>query len=243
MIKAGPNDLVAIGSDAGGVKVWPIRVERVTVSPSRVALTGRVLDERGRPIAGAVVERGPNRYSVDDWVVDPLGWNKRVRHGNTHPDRTTPDEYLPQLSYLSIERINGYPTARTDQQGRYVFEDVDLGEYVLTVEADDYAPRHRHVKVGPQSKSEDFSLKPGRRLRSRVVDAAGQPIGGACVVLNQWHCHTDPRGFFHWSVEAPLPQQVKLHVYKAYSGRYETLETTLPFSQIGRKPIILPHKS
>ena len=242
MIKAGPNNLVAVGSDDDGVKVWPITVERVKVSPAHVALTGRVVDEGGRPIAGAVVERGPNRYSVDDWVVDPLGWNKRVRRGNAHPERIVPIEYLPTLSYRSIQKINGYPTARTDEQGRYVFEDVNLGEYVLTVEADGYAPRHRHVKVGRQSKSENFSLKAGRRVRSRVVDAAGQPIGGVCVVLNQWHCHTDPRGFFHWSVEAPLPKELTLQVYKKYSGQYETLETTVPFSQIERQPIILQRR-
>jgi hypothetical protein len=241
MIKVGPNNLVAIGSNADGLQVWPISVERVRVTPARVALSGRVLDDRGRPIAGALVERGPNRYSVDDWVVDPLGWNKRVRHGNTHPDRTTPIEYLPRLSYLSIQKINAYPTARTNEQGRYVFEGVDLGEYVLTVEADGHAPRHRHVKVGPQSQSEDFSLKPGQRVRGRVVVEAGQP-GGVCVVLNQWHCHTDPQGYFHWSVEAPLPEQVTLQVYKKYNSRFETLNTTAPFSQLESRPIILPSK-
>jgi len=65
IIKAGPNNLVAIGSNADGLQVWPITVERVKVSPARVDLTGRVVDERGHPIAGALVERGPNRYSVE----------------------------------------------------------------------------------------------------------------------------------------------------------------------------------
>ena len=54
MAKAGPNKLVAIGSATGGTKVWPITVERVKVSPGEVALTGRVLDEEGKPIAGAI---------------------------------------------------------------------------------------------------------------------------------------------------------------------------------------------
>ena len=242
LIKAGPNNLVAIGSDDDGLKVWPITVERVKVSPARVALTGRVVDERGHPIASALVERGPNRYSVDDWVVDPLGWNKRVRHGNTHPDRITPIEYLPQLSYRSIQKINGYPTARTDEQGRYVFEDVDLGEYVLTVEGDDYAPQHRHVNVRPQPKPVDFTLKSGQLVRGQVVDASGQPIGGICVVLNQWHCHTDPQGYFNWSVEAPVPQQVTLQVYKKYLSQYETLETTIALSQLASEPIMLKNK-
>ena len=242
LIKAGPNNLVAIGNDADGVKVWPITVERLKVSPARVALTGRVVDEQGHPIAGALVERGPNRYSVDDWVVDPLGWDKRVRHGNGHLDRITPIEYLPQLSYRSIQKLNGYPTARTDEQGRYVFEDVDLGEYVLTVEGDDYAPQHRHVNVRPQPNPVDFTLKSGQLVRGQVVGTAGQPIGGVCVVLNQWHCHTDPQGYFNWSVEAPVPQQVTLQVYKKYNSQYETLETTVALSQLESRPITLKHK-
>ena len=242
IIKAGPNDLVAIGNDASGVKVWPISVERVVVSPARVALTGRVVDERGHPIADAMVERGPNRYSVDDWVVDPLGWDKRVRHGNGHPDRITPIEYLPQLTYRSIQKTNGYPTVRTDEQGRYVFDDVDLGEYVLTVEGDDYAPQHRHVNARPQPQAVDFILKPGRRVRGQVVDAAGQPMGGVCVVLNQWHCHTDPQGTFHWSVEAPIPQQVVLQVYKKYDTQFTTLKTTVTLAQLVSQPMILNRK-
>ena len=242
MIKAGPHDLVAIGSDDDGLKVWPITVERVKVAPARVALIGRIVDEQGRPVAGALVERGPNRYSVDDWGVDPLGWEKRVRHGNGHPERITPLEYLPQLSYLAIQKINGYPTTRTDEQGRYVFEDVDLGEYVLTVEDADYAPKHRRVKVRSKSTPVDFILKPGRLVRGQVVDVAGQPMGGVCVVLNQWHCHTDSQGYFQWSVESPVPRQVDLQVYKKYNSQYETLETTIALTQLERQPITLKKK-
>jgi len=242
LIKSGPNDLVAIGSDAGGVKVWPITVERVAESPGRVALAGRVVDDRGRPVPGALVERGPNRYAAEDWVVDPLGWHKRVRRGNTHPERTVPAEYIPVLAFRSIQKINGHPTVRTDEQGRYVFEEVDLGEYVLTVEADGHAPQRRHFKVGPQPSSEDFSLEPGRRVRGRVADAEGRPIGGACVVLNQWHCHTDARGFFHWSVEAPVPQEVTVHIFKKYSHQYDEMKATLALSQLEAQPIVLKRR-
>ena len=52
MAKAGPNKLVAIGSAPGGTKVWPITVERLKVSAGEVPLTGQVLDEQGKPIAG-----------------------------------------------------------------------------------------------------------------------------------------------------------------------------------------------
>ena len=242
MTKAGPNNLVAIGSDVAGVKVWPIFVERVKVSPARVALTGRVVDERGHPIGGALVERGPNRYSVDDWVVDPFGWKKRILQfcqNDAHPGEIIPIEYLPQLSYRSIQKSNGYPTMRTDEQGRYVFKDVDLGEYVLTVECDDYAPTHRHVNVRPQPEPVDLTLESGHLVRGQVVDVSGRRIGGACVVLDQWHCHTDPQGYFHWSVKAPVPQEVTLQVYKKYSHQYGELETTVSLSQLESEPITL----
>jgi hypothetical protein len=132
---------------------------------------------------------------------------------------------------------------QTDDQGRFRFESVKLGEYILTVEADSYAPQHRHIKVGPEAKPHDFRLKAGQKVCNRVIDNAGHPVPGACVVLNRWHVHTDRAGFFHWSVEAPLPEQVEIRVYKRYSGQYETLETTVPFSQLDSEPIILPRKS
>ena len=113
---------------------------------------------------------------------------------------------------------------------------------MLTVEGGDYAPQHRHVNVRPQPKPVDFTLKSGQLVRGQVVDASGQPIGGICVVLNQWHCHTDPQGYFNWSVEAPVPQQVTLQVYKKYLSQYETLETTVALSQLESQPITLKHK-
>jgi hypothetical protein len=235
MAKAGPNQLVAIGNDAQGTKVWPITVERVKVSQSHVVLQGRVLDQQGNPIADAKVERGPNRYTADDWLQDPTTldpWG----HG------TPLTVGVPRLGYRSIQKQHGHPTVKTDTQGRFRFELVKLGEYVLTVEADGYASQHRHIKLAPEATPQEFRLKAGRKVRSRVMDNTRRPVPGACVVLNRWHIHTDRAGFFHWSVEAPLPGQVEIRVYKRYSSQYETLKTTLPFSQIERQPIILPRK-
>jgi len=146
------------------------------------------------------------------------------------------------LGYRSINKNKGYPTVQTDPQGRFRFESVKLGEYVLTVEADGYAPQHRHIKVGLESKSQDFCLKSGRKISNRVVDEKGKPVAGACVVLNRWHCHIDPQGYYHWSAEASVSEQVTLQVYKRYSGDYDTLKTTLPFSQIERQPITLKNR-
>ena len=147
----------------------------------------------------------------------------------------------PQLSYRSIRKENNNPTVRTDAQGRFQFDSVKLGEYVLTVECKGYAPQSRNIKVSPQVQPEQFDLKPGRKISNRVVDNTGRPVAGACVVLNHWHVHTDPAGYFDWPAESPLPQQVAMKVYKRYSGDYETLKTTVSLSQLESESITLKH--
>ena len=252
MIKVGPNKLLAIGNETGGrpelwhrgypkpdtpprgsLKVWPIHVERVTVSNTRVSLQGRVLDEQGTPVFNAKIERSPNRYLADDWyeAAELDLWKAGPRMiGN------------PQLAFRSIQERHDHPTVRTNTDGRFRFDDVRLGEYVLTVEAHNYAPQHRHVHVRPKPDPQEFTLKRGILVRNRVIDADGNPISGVCVVLNRWHCHTDHGGVFHWSVETPLPKDVTLRVDKRYSGEYETLERTLALSQLENQPVTLKNR-
>jgi len=235
MIKVGPNRLLVVGNDSEGTKVWPISVDRVKVAKTHGSLTGRLLDAQGNPIANATIERSPNRYTADDWLdheseLDHWGAGTPVTVGS------------PSLGFRSILSGNGHPTVKSDTEGRFDFHDVALGEYVLTVEADGYAPQHRHVNVRPQSQSQDFRLNPGRLVRSQVMDETGRGIPGICVILNRWHVHTDSDGYFHWSLENPLPQQVTLEVYKRYSDQYEALETTVALSQLERQPITLKNR-
>ena len=239
MVKVGKNGLVVIGNDEEGTKVWPITVERVRVSPARMMLQGRILDQKGNPVAGAAVECGPNRYALNSWLEDP----DTMDHFGRRPTTVG----IPVLGYRPINKANDYPTVQADGEGHYRFASVKLGEYVLTVEADDYAPQYRHIKVGPEAKAQDFSMKAGRKVSKRVEDAEGKPIAGACVVLNNWHSHTDADGFFHWSVAAVLPKTVAYRIDKRYSAgipgstamRYKTLKDTVPLSQIDGHPFTL----
>ena len=232
MVKTGPNRLLVVGSDGEGTKVWPITVERVKVSPASLVLTGKVTDEQGMPIVGATVERGPNRYALDAWQEsDALDqWNGPLTLG------------VPELNYQSIREENAYPTVKTDEQGQFRFESVGLEEYVLTVEAPGFAPQHRHINVRPDIQPQIFSLKPGRSVRGQVVDDQGKVVPGACVLLDKWHTHTDTDGYFHWSVEEPLPSTVTALIHKKYSGVYGVLEETFLLSRIEQEPIVLPRK-
>ena len=236
-VKVGPNKLLAIGgmgSSSVAVNIWPITVERLKVAPAPITLTGRVLDQHGKnPIAGAKVERSPNRYEADYWQesteLDP--WKAGPRLVGS-----------PKLGYRSIRKKKNYPTVETDAQGRFRFDTVGLGETVLTVEANGYAPQWQHVNVRPEEESHhvDFSLnKPDTTVRGRVMDSRGEPVPGASVVLTLWHVYSDVDGYFDWPVEDPVPKQVALKVHKRYRGEYEMLQKTIPLAQIEKQPIVL----
>ena len=232
LVKVGPNRLVAIGSDAAETKTWSIEVERKKVPQSHVVLEGQVLDSDGNPIADANVERSPSRYYLDACLEHAT---------ELDPWKATPMTIgSPVLGYKSIRTENGHPTAQTDARGRFRFEHVELGEYVLTVEADGYAPQSQNITARPESAPQQFALKSGRKVRGRVVDDTGQPVPGACVVLNLWHVHTDDDGYFDWSLAGPEPESVAIRAYKRYDGRYQEFKGTETFVRIERHPITIP---
>jgi len=240
MVKVGPNRLVVIGTDAEGIKVWPIDVERETVSPAHTTLTGRVLDENGHPLAGAMIERSPNRYDTSDWRAIPTK-NSHTSYYEPH-FRQPMNGSIPTVAYRSIRKANNFPIVRTSSNGQFRFDDAKFGEYILTVEADGYAPQHRHIHHRPQPKPHDFSLKPGRRIVSRVVDQSGEPVSGACVVLDTWHTHTDVDGHFAFSVQSPVPNQFPLMLYKRYVKQYGLVKQNVSLSKLEKQTIQLPHK-
>lgn len=234
MVKTGPNRLLAIASMEGGTKVFPITVERVKVSPADVALSGRVRDAQDRPVPGALVELGPNRY-VADSHIQPAEGTPLDRWGGA-PEIKGP----PALRYQSIRKANGYPTVETDTQGRFRFNSVALGETIVTVEATGYAPQYRRVTVAAELADQEFRLEAGASVCGRVVNEGGEPQPGMCVVAERSHIHTDADGFFHWAAQAPLPEHVEIRVYiRHIAGPYEKLKTTVPFALIEREPITL----
>ncbi len=230
--KIGPNSLMVIGGvSAGGTQVFPLTVERAVAPKAVGELAGRVLDAAGRPISGASVQRGPNRYAADDWL----------EHKTELDTWKAAPEVVgnPQLAFRSIRQPDDKTTVQTDPKGRFRMTGVKLGEFVLAVEARGFAPQHRHVKVGPRPQQHEFALEAGTRICGRIVDSEGKPISGVCVVLDHWHCHTDHSGYYHWSAKAPLPEQVTVSAYKRYNDKYVKFQQRIPLSELERRPIVL----
>ena len=238
IVKNGPNQLVAIGSDTQGTKVWPIKVARVKVSQDRMALAGYVVNEQGQPIVTATVQLSPNRYAASDWRAVPTVGGRKPRFAEPFfdPPRICS---TPVLAYQSINKIDGYPTVQTDKGGRFHFDRVRLGEMILTVDAPGYAPRQRRIHVAPNTETQRFTLEGGRSVRGQVTDETGSPVAGACVVLNDWHTHTGQDGSFYWSIEAPLPNQIDVKIYKRYSSAYDKTIERVSLESIQQEPLIL----
>lgn len=83
-------------------------------------------------MAGARVERSPNRYTVDDWL-------KHETEMDTWKYAQKVVEAIPLLAFRSIQEVNNYPIVHTDAKSSFQFDDGELGEYILTAEADGLA--------------------------------------------------------------------------------------------------------
>ena len=233
-----PHRLAVIGGINNGTWVSPITVERQLVSPARQVVSGRVVDDQDKPIAGARVQLSPNRYAAHAWNIVPTDPGlPGYYHEPFFENKMMPDS--PRLAYRSIRQGSQHATVTTDPDGSFRLNNIKLGEWILTVEAEDFAPHHRRIQHLPSTQPLTFQLQPGRAVRGRVVDPQGQPVVGACVVLGHFHCHTDAGGHFAWSVTRPVPDQVAVKVRKRYSRQYTVLQKTMSLVEIEQQPIVL----
>jgi protocatechuate 3,4-dioxygenase beta subunit len=103
-------DLTAVSGKVGRAKGQVIR------------LTGRVLNLKGEPVAGARVEI----------------WQASARGRYTHPDDTNPEQLDPNF--------HGYGAQVTDKEGRYRFKTIKPGAYPAAAGGWMRAP-HVHFRV------------------------------------------------------------------------------------------------
>ena len=80
-------------------------------------------------------------------------------------------------------------TARTDGEGRYRLDNVDLGELVLWAAHSQYAlyVDRTTLPPGTTEKQIDIRLQPPAPLHGRVVDQADNPVEGVTVVVQEYN--------------------------------------------------------
>ncbi len=69
-----------------------------------------------------------------------------------------------------------YPSTKTDSEGRYTFENVSLGDMVLTVQAPGYSPDSIRFVVDRQMPPIIFRLEHGHTISGKVVDPNNKPV-------------------------------------------------------------------
>jgi protocatechuate 3,4-dioxygenase beta subunit len=80
----------------------------------------------------------------------------------------------------------GVNEVQLDGAGRFKTITLPPGERSLTVLAPGFCPERRKVDIAKGMSSLQFALKPGNRLKFRVVDQADNPIPGAYVGIDGW---------------------------------------------------------
>ena len=103
-----------------------------------------------------------------------------------------------------------YPSATTDDQGSFKFNNAKPGPMILTVQAAGFAPDLKEITVSKAMPPVEFRLQSGNTIKGRIVNALGNPVAGAFVAADTWRGHrsiewrvnTDKEGRFQWN-EAP----------------------------------------
>ena len=154
------------GIEPGGQPAARITLKR------GLEITGKITDESGKPIAGAVVR---TKFRND------------LRRATTGADGTY--------------RLLGCEPKMTK----------------IVVSAPGKARDFQEVRVEPDMKPVDFVMKPGGKIRIRVVDHQGNPVAKTRIFFQRWRGHVDyfefedvnqyanTNGVWQWD-EAPLDE-------------------------------------
>ena len=108
--------------------------------------------------------------------------------------------------------------ATTDERGVYLITGCEPRLTRIVVSAKGRAPEVQEVRVDPEMEPVDFVLKPGGKIRIRVVDEQGKGIPKARILFQHWRGswigffefdyvneYADENGVWEWN-EAPLDE-------------------------------------
>ena len=123
-------------------------------------------------------------------------------HGTTVSGRVVDDRGRPvtnaKVKAMVVKWHNTYGTevsAETDATGAYRLERVPRGSYHLVALGDSHAPSVKAIRVAGKPLSADLTLNSGVRIKGKVVDAQGKPLGGVAVRVGKWENHLEKRRF------------------------------------------------
>jgi uncharacterized GH25 family protein len=79
---------------------------------------------------------------------------------------------------------------RTDAQGHYRLPALPPGRLTVMIIAPGWSPLMQEVNLTDESKTADFQLQPGHRLKLKIVDQFGKPVSKCYVGVQTWKMTT-----------------------------------------------------
>jgi beta-lactamase regulating signal transducer with metallopeptidase domain/thiol-disulfide isomerase/thioredoxin len=145
---------------------------------------------------------GPASRDLDSAIILKKGFSVRGRVVDSGGRAVGSAKVAIGRSYWGAD----LPTATTDARGEFVVERCAEGPTVVTVQAEEFAPQLREVRVDERLGPVNFRLERGATLRLRVIDLQGRPITGAFVFGQAWRRYntialrgeTNADGRFAW---------------------------------------------
>jgi beta-lactamase regulating signal transducer with metallopeptidase domain/protocatechuate 3,4-dioxygenase beta subunit len=141
-----------------------------------------------------------------------------MQRGVTVTGRVTDDEGNPIAGALIRTKfLNDRREAKTNDSGEYLLVGCEPRMARIVVSAKGRAIDMKEVRIDPSMDPVDFQMKPGGKVRIRVLDAQGNPVAKARIFFQQWrgdiqqfefdhvNDRTDKNGVWQWN-EAPLDE-------------------------------------
>jgi protocatechuate 3,4-dioxygenase beta subunit len=198
--------------------------------PSGATVSGRVTDQYGTPVVGAVVLL---EKSVR-WAAPDLSGSSTT----TSPDLRIVSSGSGDDGGETVLTTKEEQTT-SDANGDYIFGRVTPGEKLITSsdpDGDRVTQRETLFVTRGRPHTRDIQLMTGVTMRSRVVDRAGEPIEGASVQVRPSdtavldgsnRVTTDHDGRFEMTGLAPT--EMRLAIFKSgYQGVFESVDPAAP---------------
>jgi hypothetical protein len=135
---------------------------------------------------------------------------------------------------------------RTNAEGKYRLNNVQIGGNVLTVYAEGHSPDQRNVVIKRDMEPLDFQLQPGHKVTFHITDPEGNPISGVGIAADTWkgsrtlmtlhdRGSTDANGMWTWD-SAPA-EEVRIDMFcqgymsvrnQSFAPRDEPYEIVMP---------------
>jgi RNA polymerase sigma-70 factor (ECF subfamily) len=160
-----PAEVRAVGRDQEGRARWPEPLV-LELGSAPLAIEGRVVDERGEPLAGRRV-----------WIADEALFGGRMFDPGRGPELVTTEALL-------AGRGPGWSYAESDGDGRFVLEGLVPRDYRVAVMDASTLQRAEAADVAAGRRDLVLVLPSGElfaRLAGRIVDSHGAPVPGAQV--------------------------------------------------------------